>query len=170
MKKKIEDFAGLVADAVDKAVDKGDYQEWMDLCVEFPLPDYFAIGEVIVIWGEENDKGEKYFSVYTKENDSCGPVAFAPSCEREDLMKAVSYTVNRMLPHEKKVRKRRSKYRKGGPILSLDELARQEFVFFHEKVYHRGWFASWQLSWCAARVKFGELQYAIKEEDDETGK
>ena len=68
-----------------------------------------------------------------------------------------------------KQKKSRKKYRKGGIILSLDELARQEFVFFNEKIYHRGWFASWQLSWCAARIKFGELRYAIKEGDDETG-
>lgn len=61
----------------------------------------------------------------------------------------------------------KAKYRKGGPILSLDELARQEFVFFQEKIYHRGWFASWQLSWCAARIKFGELWYAIKENDED---
>jgi len=61
----------------------------------------------------------------------------------------------------------KNKYRKGGPILSLDELARQEFVYFNGKIYHHGWFASWQLSWCAARIKFGELKYAIKEEDDE---
>ena len=61
----------------------------------------------------------------------------------------------------------KAKYRKGEPILSLDELARQEFVFFREKIYHRGWFASRQLSWCAARIKFGELRYAIKENDED---
>ena len=67
-------------------------------------------------------------------------------------------------------KKSKSKFHKGGPVLSLDELARQEFVYFHDKIYHRGWFASWQLSWCAARIKFGEIRYAIKEENDEDEK
>ena len=28
------------------------------------------------------------------------------------------------------------KYRKGGKITSLDELAKQEFVYFHDKITH----------------------------------
>lgn len=58
------------------------------------------------------------------------------------------------------------KYRKGGKIRSLDELAQQEFVYFHDKIYHKGWFGSWQLMWCEARIKFGELRYAVKEDED----
>lgn len=58
------------------------------------------------------------------------------------------------------------KYRQGGTIRSLDELARQEFVYFRDKIYHKGWFGSWQLMWCEARIKFGELRYAVKEDGD----
>lgn len=39
----------------------------------------------------------------------------------------------------------KNKYRKGGHILSLDELAKQEFIYFGDKVTHKGWFGSWQL-------------------------
>lgn len=36
------------------------------------------------------------------------------------------------------------KYRRGCRILSLDELARQEVVFWVDKPTARGWFMSWQ--------------------------
>lgn len=57
------------------------------------------------------------------------------------------------------------KFRPGEKILSLDEVARQEHIYFHGKIYHRGWFKSWQIGWVAARIRFGELRYAIREED-----
>lgn len=38
------------------------------------------------------------------------------------------------------------KYRRGEAITSLDELAKQEFVYFFDKITHRGWFMSWQFS------------------------
>lgn len=37
------------------------------------------------------------------------------------------------------------KLRPGPHITSIDEVAEQELIFFHGKVYHRGWFWSWQL-------------------------
>jgi len=89
------------------------------------------------------------------------------SAGRDDLIAAVSRILDQRVTQQKSARKKRPKYRKGDKIQSLDELARQEFIFFHDKVYHRGWFGSWQLSWCAARIKLGELQYAIKEGNDE---
>lgn len=36
-------------------------------------------------------------------------------------------------------------YKKGKVIESMDELIGQEFVWINGKVYHRGWFRSWQL-------------------------
>lgn len=67
-------------------------------------------------------------------------------------------------------KKSKSKYRKGGPVLSLDELARQEYVFFYDKVFHMSWFGNWQLRWCEAQIKRGAIRYAIKEESDEVEK
>lgn len=37
------------------------------------------------------------------------------------------------------------KWKKGKAIESMDELIGQEFVWINGKVYHRGWFQSWQL-------------------------
>lgn len=78
--------------------------------------------------------------------------------------------LTRNCQHFRSKRKKRKhgelKYRQGGTIRSLDELARQEFVYFHDKIYHKGWFGSWQLMWCETRIKFGELRYAVKEDGD----
>ena len=38
------------------------------------------------------------------------------------------------------------KWRRGSPILSLDELVRQSVVFWGDKPVSRGWFMSWQIS------------------------
>ena len=59
------------------------------------------------------------------------------------------------------------KYRKGEKITSLDELAKQEFVYFHDKIYHYGWFASWQFRKLDLYVQGGCLYYAERIEEDE---
>lgn len=64
-------------------------------------------------------------------------------------------------------------YRMGGKIRTLDELARQEFIFFssknNPKLYHRGWFMSWQLRYVELYIRWGYLYYAVKE-DNHDGK
>ena len=63
---------------------------------------------------------------------------------------------------EQKSRYKR-KYRKGGHILSLDELAQQDLVYWHDKIEPRGWFMSWQLSMAARCIgPNGCIYYAIK--------
>ena len=52
------------------------------------------------------------------------------------------------------------KYRKGGKITSLDELAKQEFVYFYDKITHCGWFGSWQFRLTAKYIERGCLYYA----------
>jgi hypothetical protein len=58
------------------------------------------------------------------------------------------------------------KYRKGEKISSLDELAKQEFIYFFHKITHRGWFMSWQFSLAARYIERGCLYYAIKNEGE----
>lgn len=36
------------------------------------------------------------------------------------------------------------KFKPGGKIVSLDEVARQEHIYFYGKIYHCGWFGSWR--------------------------
>jgi hypothetical protein len=52
------------------------------------------------------------------------------------------------------------KYRKGAKIRSLDELAKQEFIYFHDKITHAGWFLSWQFRLAARYIQRGYLHYA----------
>ena len=54
------------------------------------------------------------------------------------------------------------KYRKGKKITSLDELANQQFIYLHDKITHRGWFASWQFSSVLRYIDRGCLYYAEK--------
>lgn len=60
----------------------------------------------------------------------------------------------------------RRKYRKGKQITSLDELVKQEFVYYYDKIYHRGWVGSWQLSWVERMLAHGKLFYAVKEDEE----
>jgi hypothetical protein len=63
--------------------------------------------------------------------------------------------------------KYRRKYHKGDVITSLDELAKQEFVYFFDKITHHGWFASWQFNLAMRYIERGVLYYAVKTETTE---
>ena len=54
------------------------------------------------------------------------------------------------------------KYQKGEKITSLDELAKQEFIYVNNQITHVGWFASWQLRFVMRLLKAGWLYYAEK--------
>lgn len=58
------------------------------------------------------------------------------------------------------------KYRKGEQITSLDELSKQEFIYFRHKVTHCGWFMSWQIQTTKKFMELGYLYYAEKVGDD----
>lgn len=54
------------------------------------------------------------------------------------------------------------KWRRGPKILSLDELVRQEVVFWNDKPQPHGWFMSWQFRMAAhAAGKNGVIFYAM---------
>ena len=57
-------------------------------------------------------------------------------------------------------------YRKGEQITSLDELSKQEIIYFRHKVTHCGWFMSWQLQTTKKFMELGYLYYAEKVGDD----
>lgn len=54
------------------------------------------------------------------------------------------------------------KYRRGSHIRSMDELVRQEVVFWMDKPTHKGWFMSWQLGMIANTIgEKGIIYYAM---------
>lgn len=59
------------------------------------------------------------------------------------------------------------KYHRGGHILSLDELVRQDFVYWWNKITPRGWFLSWKFRMAANAIgEKGCIYYAIKEDEN----
>lgn len=61
----------------------------------------------------------------------------------------------------------KKKYRKGAKIQSLDDLARQEFIYFFDKITHAGWFCSWQFRLAAQYIARGCLYFAERIENDD---
>lgn len=59
------------------------------------------------------------------------------------------------------------KYQKGEPIKSLDELQKQDFIYFVDKITHCGWFRSWQIKLAILYIERGYLYYAIRKDGDE---
>jgi hypothetical protein len=53
-------------------------------------------------------------------------------------------------------------YEPGEKIRSLDELIDSEFVFFHNKLYHNGWFMSWPIRSCMNLMDRGVLRIAVR--------
>lgn len=68
--------------------------------------------------------------------------------------------------HFKNLEKER-KYKKGEKITSLDELMKQEFVYWNNKITHKGWFMSWMLRMADNAIKNGIIYKAIKKEGEE---
>lgn len=56
------------------AVREGEYATWEDLCVESPMENVLFDDKpcVMVVWGEETDEGEKFFSVAIHTQDADG--------------------------------------------------------------------------------------------------
>lgn len=83
-------------DELHDVISAGEYGTWEDVCAEMPINDDFRFGyNAIVVWGEENDAGEKFFSVSIRKNysqDNPGEEihkVFSESSNYEDLESAV---------------------------------------------------------------------------------
>ena len=72
-----------------------------------------------------------------------------------DTLAAYREKLERQAKNEKK-----RKYRKGEQVRSVNELLDQEFVYWHDKIYARGWFLSWPLRMAYKAVKQGEIYKA----------
>lgn len=62
--------------------------------------------------------------------------------------------------------KYKRKYHRGRHILSLDELVKQDFVYWNDKITPCGWFMSWQLRMTANVIgEKGIIYYAVENKD-----
>lgn len=57
---------------------------------------------------------------------------------------------------------KKHKYIKGENIITLEELYKQEFIFYRDKVYNFGWFCGWQLRFAKQNLDSGNIFYAKK--------
>ena len=58
----------------------------------------------------------------------------------------------------------KARYKKGEQITSLDELARQKFVYVHDKITHCGWCLSWQIRVAKRYLDAGVVWKAVLKE------
>lgn len=58
------------------------------------------------------------------------------------------------------------KYRPGGVITSLDELAAQKFIYIHDKIYHMGFWQSLQFHFIKLKIDAGCIRKAERVTDD----
>ncbi len=63
--------------------------------------------------------------------------------------------------------KPKTQYIRGEQITSLDELAVQEYVYWHHKLTHNGWFMNWQFRMAYNAIQRKNVIYkAIKRQED----
>lgn len=79
-------------------------------------------------------------------------------CEKSDC-----YKCEERLKYEKHLEQKR-KYKMGDNIKSFDDCLNQEFIYIWRKIYHRGWFMSFQVNLLNNLIKRNLVNYAIKKE------
>lgn len=155
---------------------------WEDMCFEQKLVHEKFKGYSVVIWGETCPGCPNYLSVHIRETgktyepDDVTEVRYTHDDNEQMLanyicqaLNDLEYIVEIVIPgkEEKKPRKSRAKYHKGGHILSMDEFVKQEFVFLNDKITHRGWFMSWQMRMVYSMLgENGRIFYAVKDAKD----
>lgn len=56
------------------------------------------------------------------------------------------------------------KWAKGNMITTFDQFDGQEYIWVHGKVYHHGWFKSWQYRYVSDLVKSGQVYEVVNTE------
>lgn len=79
----VTEFIDNVINAVRNAIREGDYPTWDDFCVDMTLPADILAGHKLTVWGEVNDEGERYFSVYVKTCDE--DIRFSLICDNTSM-------------------------------------------------------------------------------------
>lgn len=93
-----------------------------------------------------------------------------PICKTKVAHKGVCYNCqltrkDEYQDHLKKLEKKR-KYRQGEVIPTIDELINCEFVYWNDKIYHRAFIQSLQLSWVLRILNRKGFKYAIRKESE----
>lgn len=49
---------------------------------------------------------------------------------------------------------------KGKKITNISEVVQQDFIYCRNKLYHKGWFMSWQMQYMMNLISLGVVYYA----------
>lgn len=159
----------LVMADVEKSETDSDFG---DVNVEMPLTGKRR-NWIIVLWGHEDDYGDKWYDISIRRKghtDQPGKFEWFFSDNTslkalEDELKVALATLDKHLD-EMRGKRKKKKFRRGGHILSLDELGRQEYIYWGDKVTHCGWFLSWQFRMAKNAIgEHGCIYYAIRENE-----
>ena len=93
-----------------------------------------------------------------------------PICKQEKSHKGVCYNCRLTRKDEyqdylEKLEKKR-KYKQGEVITTIDELIKCEFVYWNDKIYHRAFIQSLQLSLVLRILNRNGFKYAIRKESE----
>ena len=169
---QLQNIYEVVLDEINNVMLDKEYVAWEDFNAEVAIV-WRNQWYVVVVWGERGDCEDEWYSIAIRpdgKEDEPGEIEgfYTHGKNPEEVKKALKRALSALdryidtgttkIPPKKK-------YRKGGHILSLDELARQEFVYCHDKITHRGWFQNWSFRTAAGCIgETGCIFYAIAEE------
>lgn len=162
----------IVLNEVNNALLDKQYATWEDFNVEVAIV-WRNQWYVVVVWGESGEAETEWYSIAIRpDGKEDEPGEIEGFCTKgggpEEIKKALKRALaalDRYIDTGTTKVPPKKKYRKGGHILSLDELARQEFVYWHDKITHRGWFQNWSFRMAAGCIgEKGCIFYAIAEE------
>ena len=92
-----KEFIDDVLNAVHNATLESNHPVWEDFCVELSVPENIAKGYELVVWGEENDAEERYFSVWCFWNNRKDSfTVYSDSTSDTDLIAALEAAVLRL--------------------------------------------------------------------------
>lgn len=101
--KSINEFIDDVLNEVHNACASGENPTWVDLCVEIPVPEAISTGAELVIWGEEEENEDLFFSVqiyWDERRYSFGYLTFSNS--DRDLTDTLKETLYRLIYETRK--------------------------------------------------------------------
>lgn len=169
---QLQNIYDVVLDEINSVMLDKEYVAWEDFNAEVAIV-WRNQWYVVVVWGERGECDDEWYSIAIRpdgKEDEPGEIEgfYTQGKNPEEVKKALKRALSALdryidtgttkVPPKKK-------YRKGGHILSLDEFARQEFVYWHDKITHRGWFQNWSFRMVAGCIgETGCIFYAIAEE------
>ena len=141
----------VVLNEINEVLLDKDYIHWEDFNAEVAIF-WRSKWYVVVVLGETGEAENECYSIAIRPHGKEGELGAIegfytkgknPEEIKKTLKKALD-ALDRYLDTGTTKVPPKKKYSRGDHILSLDELFRQEFVYWHDKITHKGWFQNWR--------------------------